>query len=257
MTNAIFDHVAVGTRAMADGWDLFCGVLGGAWAYGGNSPGFSWGQLRFGSGPKVELLTPDGGPDSAFLERFLAARGSGPHHFNFIVPDIEKTISRVRAFGIEPVGVRLDNPNWKEAFLHPRDAVGIVIQVAQQASSEPPAEVRAPAPAGLPAAGQPCAFALVEHQVADLGWATRLFRDVLDGGLAADPEGSPDSAELSWDNGARLRLLALPPDPMRPRASGALQALRFVRHGEPFTGAERAHARELARRLNVPLDLPG
>ena len=39
----------------------------------------------------------------------------------------------MRALGIEPVGVNLGNPNWREAFLHPRNAHGIVIQVAQQA----------------------------------------------------------------------------------------------------------------------------
>jgi hypothetical protein len=71
----VLDHLAVGTPALADGWELFGGVLGGTWAYGGDSPGFWWGQLEFAAGPKVELLTPTGGPDAAFLERFLAAKG--------------------------------------------------------------------------------------------------------------------------------------------------------------------------------------
>ena len=117
----VLDHLAIGTPALTDGWELFGGVLGGTWAYGGDSPGFWWGQLEFAAGPKIELLTPTGGPDAAFLERFLAARGAGPHHFNFLVSDIEATLARVRALGIEPVGVNLDNPNWKEAFLHPRE----------------------------------------------------------------------------------------------------------------------------------------
>jgi catechol 2,3-dioxygenase-like lactoylglutathione lyase family enzyme len=87
-----------------------------------DSPGYWWGQLDFAAGPKVELLTPTGGPDAAFLERFLAARGAGPHHFNFLVSDIEATLAGVRALGIEPVGVNLGNPNWREAFLHPGNA---------------------------------------------------------------------------------------------------------------------------------------
>ena len=114
------DHLAIGTPALTDGWELFGGLLGGTWAYGGDSPGYWWGQLEFASGPKVELLTPTGGPDAAFLERFLARHGAGPHHFNFLVTDIEEALARTRAFGIEPVGVSLDNPRWKEAFLHPR-----------------------------------------------------------------------------------------------------------------------------------------
>src|SRR6202161_1763658 len=136
----ILDHLAVGTPALSGGWQLFAGVLGGPWAYGGDSPGYWWGQLTFAAGPKIELLTPTGGPDAAFLDRFLTARGAGPHHFNFLVTDIEDTLARIRASGIEPVGVNLATPDWKEAFLHPRDAHGIVIQVAQQGSppsSEP------------------------------------------------------------------------------------------------------------------------
>jgi catechol 2,3-dioxygenase-like lactoylglutathione lyase family enzyme len=119
---AILDHLAIGTPVLAEGWELFGGVLGGRWAYGGDAPGFWWGQLKFGAGPKIELLTPAGGPDAAFLERFLAARGPGPHHLNFIVDDIEQALARIRALGIEPVGVNLANRYWKEAFLHPRVA---------------------------------------------------------------------------------------------------------------------------------------
>jgi hypothetical protein len=73
-TITILDHLAIGTPALSDGWELFGGVLGGTWAYGGNSPGYWWGQMEFAAGPKIELLTPTGGPDSAFLDRFLAGR---------------------------------------------------------------------------------------------------------------------------------------------------------------------------------------
>ena len=65
----VLDHVAIGTRALTDGWDLFGGLLGGSWVYGGDSPGFWWGQLRFRTGPKIELLTTNGGAEPAFTER--------------------------------------------------------------------------------------------------------------------------------------------------------------------------------------------
>jgi hypothetical protein len=70
---AVLDHLALGTTNLADGWELFGGVLGGTWVYGMDSPGYWWGQLEFAAGPKVELLTPTGGPDAAFLERFRVA----------------------------------------------------------------------------------------------------------------------------------------------------------------------------------------
>jgi hypothetical protein len=70
---AVLDHLAIGTADLTDGWEL----LGGSWAYGGASPGFWFGQLKF---------------------------AAGPHHFNFIVTDIEATLARIRAHGIEPAG---------------------------------------------------------------------------------------------------------------------------------------------------------
>ena len=177
---AVLDHLAIGTPALTDGWELFGGVLGGTWVYGGDSPGFWWGQLEFAAGPKIELMTPTGGPDAAFLERFLATRGASPHHLNFIVTDIEATLVRIRALGIEPVQVNLSNPYWKEAFLHPRNAHGIVIQVAQQAGSQ-----RVAPPRELPEPGSPALFDLIEHRVGDLAGATQLFLEALDGQLEA------------------------------------------------------------------------
>src|SRR5260370_5008739 len=124
---AVLDHLAIGTTALADGWDLFGGVLGGTWVYGDDSPGFWWGQLSYAAGPKIELLIPTGGPDAAFLERFLAAHGAGPHHFNFIVSDIEATLGRIGALGHDPPEDHLGHPRWKEAFPHPPPAPRIVI----------------------------------------------------------------------------------------------------------------------------------
>ena len=83
---AVLDHLAIGTPALTDGWELFSGVLGGTWVYGDDSRGYWWGQLRFTAGPKIELLTPTGGPDAAFLERFLATHGAGPRQANYPSP---------------------------------------------------------------------------------------------------------------------------------------------------------------------------
>ncbi len=252
--NPVLDHVAISTRALPDAWDLFAGLLGGTWAYGGDSPGFWWGQLRFSAGPKIEVLTPSEGPDAAFLERFLAARGPGPHHLNFIVPDIHATLARVRALGIEPVRVGLQSPRWKEAFLHPRDADGVVIQVAEQSGQAPE---QAP-PAELPAPGPRSAFTLTEHYVADLDAAVRLFTGALDGQVVSRKDTPQASvAELTWDNGARIRIV------QEDRAAsgagrhsgGGLGRLHFARDGSQFSPAERSRATELARRLGVSLHL--
>jgi hypothetical protein len=173
------------------------------------------------------------------------------------VPDIGETLARSRAAGFEPVGVRLDNQNWKEAFLHPKDAFGIVIQVAQQSGSAP----ALPSPPQLPQPGPECAFALVEHYVGDLGAAIALFRDVLDGELVRehDAHSEPIAAELTWPNGARLRLLeerAADRGNGQPDRTGRLGALRFRRqNGAAFTAGDLERAGRLAGRLGVPLEL--
>jgi methylmalonyl-CoA/ethylmalonyl-CoA epimerase len=243
----VLDHLAIGTAELTDGWELFGGVLGGTWAQGAASPGFWWGQLAFAAGPKIELLTPTGGRDAAFLDRFLAARGAGPHHFNFLVTDIEETLARIEAFGIEPVGVNLADPAWKEAFLHPRDAHGIVIQVAQEAGpvpSSPPRELGEPGP--------PARFDLIEHHVSDLDRAVRLFAEILDGELdGAETARAAGTAELTWPGGKRLRLVREDGLPL----GGALHHIRFSRAAGAFSASDRERAGRLASRLGVTVEL--
>ena len=242
--SAVLDHLAIGAPTLTDGWELFGGVLGGTWAYGADSPGFWWGQLEFAAGPKIELMTPTGGPDAAFLDRFLATRGAGPHHLNFLVTDIEDTLARIRAFGLEPVGVNLANPDWREAFLHPRSAHGIVIQVAQQGGS-PSAS---PPPRELPSLGPPADFDLIEHHVGDLDGAIRLFRDVLDGRLEA---ASARSAELTWPGGKRIALVR--EDGLH--LGGVLHHVRFARVRGAFAARDRERADLLAKRLGLAVEL--
>jgi methylmalonyl-CoA/ethylmalonyl-CoA epimerase len=219
------DHFAIGTDRLADGWELFGGILGGAWAGGGGGArGFWAGSVQFASGPSMELLTPTGGPDAAFLERFLAAHGPGPHHLNFHTEDIEDALARVRALGIEPVGINLDNPQWREAFLHPRAAHGIVIQIAQS-DGHPMSGGR---PADLPEPGPAAYFDLIEHHVSDLKGAARLFTEVLDGQVSAEDNAA---VELSWPGGKVIRLVQPPAGAAPLPNGGQLHHLRFTRPG--------------------------
>jgi methylmalonyl-CoA/ethylmalonyl-CoA epimerase len=243
---AILDHLAIGTRALPGGWELFGGILGGTWAEGGTSAGFWWGQLEFAVGPKIELLTPTGGPGAAFLDRFLAARGAGPHHFNFLVTDIEIALARIKASGIEPIAVNLADPAWREAFLHPRDAHGIVIQVAQQAGSP----ARTSPPRELPEPGLPSRFDLIEYHVSDLDGAVRLFREVLDGQLEAPGVGT---AELTWPGGKRIKLVREDGLPL----GGGLHHIRFSRAAGAFSTQDRERAGPLAEHLGLAVELAG
>src|SRR3989442_12626720 len=71
-----------------------------------------------------------------FLHRFLARRGPGVHHVTFLVPSLAAACARAEAEGYEIVGRDESDSGWMTAFLHPKQALGIVVQLAQSAGRE-------------------------------------------------------------------------------------------------------------------------
>jgi catechol 2,3-dioxygenase-like lactoylglutathione lyase family enzyme len=126
----VLDHVAIGVHRIEATTGLLVGVLGGRPFEGGPGVGFRWGQWSFGNGARLELIEPAGRP-GGFLHRFLARHGPGVHHVTFKVPDLARAAERARRFGYEVVGYDDSDPGWKEAFLHPKQAQGLVVQLAE------------------------------------------------------------------------------------------------------------------------------
>jgi catechol 2,3-dioxygenase-like lactoylglutathione lyase family enzyme len=124
------DHIAFGVPDGAAVVPFVVGALGGAPRGAGPGGGFRWWQWEYAGGGALEILEPDG-PPGGFLHRFLEARGAGPHHVTFKVPDIHAAIERARAHGHEVVGFDDTWPSWIEAFLHPKRAQGIVVQLVE------------------------------------------------------------------------------------------------------------------------------
>ena len=114
---------------------LFRDVLGAGFvSFGDNEEqGFRFVQYRFPGGGKVELVTPIG---EGFVSRFLDRRGEGIHHITLTVTDLRSQVDRMRAGGIDPVMVDLEDPHWREAFIHPKNAHGVLIQLAESLHSE-------------------------------------------------------------------------------------------------------------------------
>lgn len=138
-----FDHVALAVRDHRPTLGALTGQLGGLVISGGapSGSGFRALQVRLGrgtAGMTVEVLEPADIDDNDFLERFLVASGDGPHHVTLKTDDIEGELIRLRDIGIEPVGIDLSDPSWQEMFIHPRDAHGTVIQIAQSDTVYPP-----------------------------------------------------------------------------------------------------------------------
>jgi methylmalonyl-CoA/ethylmalonyl-CoA epimerase len=206
MIRADLDHVAVAAEHVELLWPRYAGDLGGTWEGGGTSPGFYSAQVRYANGMKVEGLHPARVDDNDFLRRFLDHSGPGPHHLTFKVPDIRAALADVEGSGYHAVGVNLSDPGWQEAFLHPKQATGIVVQLAQ--SGEGGEWVPEPAPASFPT-GPTATLVRVAHHVADLAEARRLFEQLLGGRPLDEGDGW---VELGWPGPGRIRLSQVGPD---------------------------------------------
>jgi hypothetical protein len=204
----VLDHIAVAVEQWTDAWPCYVHQLGGIWHSGGVNSGFSPAQLSYANGAKVEVLQPWEPEANPFLRRFLDHSGPGPHHLTFKVPDIELVLDRVGDAGFEPVGVRLSDPQWREAFLHPRQATGVVVQVAQAEF-----EWSSPQPEGFPIATRAPTAALshVTHAVRDLDTGLALFHLLLSGDITAraiGPGGAWEYVDLAWPGPLAIRLVA-------------------------------------------------
>lgn len=83
-------------------------------------------------GVPVELVAPLG-PETP-VARFLRRRGEGLHHVAFSVTDIPAELSRLEKLGFELVD-RAPRPGARGrivAFLHPRSAHGVLIELVQE-----------------------------------------------------------------------------------------------------------------------------
>jgi methylmalonyl-CoA/ethylmalonyl-CoA epimerase len=143
--------------------------------------------------------------ENDFLRRFLDRNGPGPHHLTFKVGDIASAIGAAEQAGYRPVGIDLRDPTWKEAFLHPRDIPGVVVQLAWTSNQW---EDDYPEGWPPPRTVTPARLDRVVHGVADLDEGLRLFAGLL-GGLESGRGDDVDGrwVELGWEGGARVRLV--------------------------------------------------
>jgi methylmalonyl-CoA/ethylmalonyl-CoA epimerase len=84
---------------------------------------------------RIELLEPTA-PDSP-VQKFLDRRGEGVHHLCFGVQNIEKKLRELQAGSlqlVEPSGRGLGDR--KIAFLHPKSAHGVLIELVETGSNE-------------------------------------------------------------------------------------------------------------------------
>lgn len=259
--NIDLDHVAVAVERQADAWPRYAGDLPAAWVGGGGTPGFWSAQVQYANGMKVEVLEPYLEEQNDFLRRFLTRNGPGPHHLTFKVKDIVAAIERAEQEGYRPVGVNLEDEHWKEAFLHPKDAPGVVVQLAQPADGgdwgSDPTPAWFPPPRVEPAA----TLVHVAHALERLDDGERLFVGLLGGERVADGEADGIQwLDLRWPGPGRLRLLSGPPlAPWLEGRAGRVHHLAFaVPDPEGVVGVvdtERIEVYEVAPEANLGVRL--
>jgi methylmalonyl-CoA/ethylmalonyl-CoA epimerase len=157
MSEIGFDHIAIAVPRLADAPAVLVGALGGApTGDGGPSGAYTWAQWGFAGGGRLEILEPLGA--DGFLHRFLAARGPGIHHVTFRVPSLRQACDRAVAHGYRIVGYDDSDPRWAEAFLHPKEALGVVVQLAESRQADAAAPAAFAAPPGPPDPPSPVAI---------------------------------------------------------------------------------------------------
>ncbi len=192
----MLDHLALGAHDMDAVAEKFARELGGREVARFREASWDGLQLAFSGGIRLEVLQPLEEPRDDFLQRFLEHNRPGPHHITFKVPDIEAVLEGLAAMTIEPVKVDLSDPNWKEAFLHPRLGLGTVVQLAEAGG----VWVAGHEPEPLPP-GQAAAAFLGAHLRGDVAMARRIFGDLLEGHVRETADGA---LTVSWDGGGTL-----------------------------------------------------
>jgi methylmalonyl-CoA/ethylmalonyl-CoA epimerase len=245
ISGALLDHVAFGVESMQRAAEFLVGTLGGAPHEGGPGPGYTGAQWKFEGGARLELIEPLG--DDGFLHRFLRARGPGVHHVTFIVPDLAQGAHAAEALGYDVVGYNDAFPSWKECFLHPKQALGLVVQMAQK-SDEPDAANTWSSEFAFPGPRDPAPPARVvalRLSAPERDPVLRQWRELLGGRLEERSDGllafywpkspihllveigDPSPAGPTQVEVASLRLLAL------PEGSQTALGARFVQVAEP------------------------
>ncbi len=127
-----FDHLSIATWSIASVLPLV-EVMGGSFRKGGLNAGggFLWAQFALDGSGTLEVIQPcDPDDGDHFLVRFLTMRGEGVHHVTVKVSDIDLAIADARRRGFEVVGIDAGG-GWKEAFIHPKSAHGVLVQLAE------------------------------------------------------------------------------------------------------------------------------
>lgn len=126
------DHVSIAVPDQKKAEQFFRDILGAVPGVGAPDEGakFFWQIFSLGDLSRLEIVSPTG--QGSFLDGFIKSRQAGVHHITLQTPDLGQAISHLEAHGIPFFGHN-EYPGgvWKEIFIHPRHAFGVLIQIAE------------------------------------------------------------------------------------------------------------------------------
>ena len=125
------DHISIAVRdyeAAKAFFEKVAGATSGASAEDSNLEYF-WHIFSIGDMSRLELIAPTG--EDSFLKNFLSDKAGGVHHITMETPDIHETKDFLDANDIPYFGFMEMPQTWSERYIHPRDAFGVLIQIAQ------------------------------------------------------------------------------------------------------------------------------
>ena len=130
------DHVSLAVKDYECAVEFFTKILGAVSQYNGtdNNLKYYWETFALGDLSRFEIIKPTG--KGSFLENFLKDKEGGIHHLVLQTPDIEMTREILEKNDIPYFGFQNYGERWKELFIHPKDAFGVLLQIAEFKASD-------------------------------------------------------------------------------------------------------------------------
>jgi methylmalonyl-CoA/ethylmalonyl-CoA epimerase len=126
------DHLGIAVNSLKASVPLYAALLGENPEAQEDVPSEGVRIAFFGTGTgRIELL--ESTREDSAIAAFLARRGPGLHHVCIVVVDLDEALRRARGAGADvlPPGVRIGAEERRVAFLHPRTAGGVLIELAE------------------------------------------------------------------------------------------------------------------------------
>ena len=126
------EHISLAVNDYEKAVHFFQNILGAIPGVGAEDSNlkFYWQIFSLGDMSRLELIKPTG--EGSFLDNFLSnKKDGGVHHITLQTSDIQKTRDYLEKENIPYFGYNDFGDVWKELFIHPKDAFGILIQIAQ------------------------------------------------------------------------------------------------------------------------------